>query len=99
MIILRITGNAFKLVFWAIIHAVHDPQIAESIRQELVPAIQGDAIDETYVNENCPVVNSFIDEMLRITVVGGLVREIATPTVIAGKMLLPGRKVIVRTHL
>jgi cytochrome P450 len=96
LIIISVVGNLYKLTFWLVAHLVHDQVLLEQIREEVSPAIQGDQVDETRLLEQCPKLESLIDETLRLTVTSSLARVIMEPTVVGGKMLQPGNKIMVR---
>jgi cytochrome P450 len=87
--IISIVGNLYKLAFWLVSHLAHDQALLEQIRQEV-------QVDETYLLEQCPKLDSLVDETLRLTVTSSLARVIIEPTVLGGKMLQPGNKIMVR---
>jgi cytochrome P450 len=87
------------LAFWLVSHLVHDQVLLEQIREEVRPAVQEELVDETYLLEQCPKLDSLVDETLRLTVTSSLARVIIEPTVIGGKMLQPGNKIMVRLKI
>jgi cytochrome P450 len=89
-------GNLYKLTFWLVSHLAHNPALLDQIRQEVLPAVQGKQVDETYLLEQCPKLDSLVSETLRLTVTSSLARVILEPTVVGGKMLKPGNKIMVR---
>jgi cytochrome P450 len=89
-------GNLYKLAFWIVSHLAHDPALLDQIRQEVLPAVQGKQVDETYLLEQCPKLESLVSETLRLTVTSSLARVVLEPTVVGGKMLKPGNKIMVR---
>ena len=89
-------GNLYKLTFWLVSHLAHSPALLEQIREEVLPAVQGKQVDETYLLEQCPKLDSLVSETLRLTVTSSLARVILEPTVVGGKMLKPGNKIMVR---
>jgi cytochrome P450 len=94
-----VVGNLYKLAFWLVSHLAHDEGLLEQIRKEVRPAVQGNQVDETYLLEQCPKLDSLVDETLRITVTSSLARVIVEPTVLGGKMLQPGNKIMVRQSI
>ncbi|KAF2652997.1 cytochrome P450, partial [Lophiostoma macrostomum CBS 122681] len=57
---------------------------------------QRDQVDEAYLLEQCPKLDSLVSETLRLTVTNSLGRVIMEPTVVGGKVLEPGNKIMVR---
>lgn len=88
-------GNVYKLAFWAAAYLVHNPDLLQSIRAEVLPAAFGTRVDERYVSEKCPKLDSFINEILRLYATSGLIREVVAPTVVGGKILKPDSLVLV----
>lgn len=91
----RILGNIHKVAFWTLAYLAYDPALLNSIRAEGNLAVKDGQLDEQYLTENCPLLDSFIDETLRLTVASALVRDIIEPTHIGGKTLQPGSKILV----
>lgn len=91
----RIMGNVYKLAFWAMAYMVFDKALLQQIRDEVTPAVHGDSVDETHLLENCPKLSSLLDETLRLIVNSSLARVIIEPTVVGGKLLQPGNKIMV----
>lgn len=89
-------GNLYKLSFWLVSHLARNPALLEQIREEVLPAVQGKQVDETYLLEQCPKLDSLVSETLRLTVTSSLARVILEPTVVGGKILKPGNKIMVR---
>ncbi|KAF2874575.1 cytochrome P450 [Massariosphaeria phaeospora] len=90
-----ITGNLYKVAFWAVSFMAHDQSLLESIRTEILPVVRGEKIDESYLYEKCPELKSLIVEVMRVTIASGLVRDVIAPTVVGGKTLMPGSRVLV----
>jgi len=74
----------------------YDANLLQSIRTEVIPAVCGDTLDENYLAEHCPKLNSLMNEVMRTTIASGMMRDITAPTVIGGKTLKPGHKLLVR---
>jgi cytochrome P450 len=85
----------YKFTFWLVSHLVHHPALLENVREEVLPAVQGEQVDEKYLAEQCPKLNALVSETLRLTVTSSLARVILEPTVVGGKMLKPGNKIMV----
>jgi cytochrome P450 len=94
-VVTRIVGNAYKLGFWLLSHLAHNPNLLETIRQEVLPAVSGDAVHEEYLLERCPKLDSLAKETLRLTVISSLGRGVTEDTVVGGKLLRKGNKVMV----
>lgn len=91
----RINGNAYKLCFWILSYAIHDPKLLNTIRKELSAAFRGKDINLDYLFEHCPYLDAVYNEVLRITASSSSVRTVVTPVDINGKTLSPGRLVLV----
>lgn len=94
--IASIVGNLYKLTFWLVSHLAQDSSLLDQIRAEVLPAVQEEQVDETYLLEKCPKLSSIISETLRLTVTSSLARVILEPTAVGGKLLSPGNKIMVR---
>ncbi|PWI72855.1 hypothetical protein PCL_09870 [Purpureocillium lilacinum] len=90
-----VLGNIYKVAFWAIAHMAYDPSLLDAIRAEVTPAVKDGQVDEAYLAENCPLLESLLSEVLRLTVATALVRDVVAPTHIRGKTLQPGSKILV----
>ncbi|KAF2818683.1 cytochrome P450 [Ophiobolus disseminans] len=90
-----VLGNVYKVAFWAIAYIAYDPQLLAEIRVEVLAAFKDGKVDEIYLAEHCPKLDSFISEVLRLTVASALAREIVAPTAIGDKVLQPGSKLLI----
>ncbi|KAK8047542.1 hypothetical protein PG996_015606 [Apiospora saccharicola] len=94
-----IQGNIYKVAFWTLAHLVHNPSVLEQVQAEVSHGIKGDGqLDEIYLAEKCPLLDSLLSEVLRLTIASALIRDIVAPTHIGGKILQPGNKVLVPYH-
>ena len=84
------------MTFWLVAHLVRNQALLEQVRKEVLPAVKGQTVDETFLLEECPKLDSLVTEILRLTVTSSLARVILEPTVVGGKMLEPGKKIMVR---
>jgi cytochrome P450 len=91
-------GNLYKFTFWLVSHLVHNAVLLEQVREEVLPAVRGEEVDEKYLIEKCPKLNALVSETLRLTVTSSLARVIVEPTMVGGKMLKPGNKIMVCLH-
>ncbi|KAF3034468.1 hypothetical protein E8E12_000782 [Didymella heteroderae] len=87
-------GNTYKLAFWLLVHLIHSPALLSQIRDEVLPAVKQDSVDETHLAERCPALDSLSQEILRLTVATSLARVVMSPCAIGGKALVPGRKIM-----
>ncbi|KAJ2997402.1 hypothetical protein NUW58_g666 [Xylaria curta] len=90
-----VLGNIYKVAFWALAYLAYDPSLLETIRAETEPAVDDGKVDELYLAEKCPLLESLVSEVLRLTVATALVRDIVAPTNVGGKTLQPGNKVLI----
>ncbi|OJJ32645.1 hypothetical protein ASPWEDRAFT_29803 [Aspergillus wentii DTO 134E9] len=88
-------ANVYKVAFWIVAHLVRDPALLESIRSEILPSVNGKNVDEEYLADKCPKLDSLWSEVLRMTLGSALVRDIVSPTIVAGKTLHEGNKLMV----
>ncbi|KAF2968911.1 hypothetical protein GQX73_g4658 [Xylaria multiplex] len=90
-----ILGNIYKVAFWALAYLSYDSSLLEVIQDETKAAVKNGQIDESYLAEKCPLLESLISEVLRLIVATALVRDIVAPTHVGGKTLQPGNKVLI----
>jgi cytochrome P450 len=74
---------------------MHDSSLLQQVRDEVSPAVKGENVDETYLIEHCPKLESLINEVLRLMVTSSLARVVMEPTIVGGKLLQPGSKLMV----
>ena len=85
----------YRVAFWLVAYVAHDAELLTTIREEIRPAISTDGVDTQYLMDKCPWLEATFNELLRVVSEGTLAREIVSPTVIGGKTLAKGHKVIV----
>jgi cytochrome P450 len=90
-----VVGNVYKFAFWITAHLAQDSDLQKKIRQEVLPAVKDGVVNEKYLLENCPTLDSLSLEILRLTVISPHARVLVKPTVLGGKMLKPGNKIMV----
>lgn len=86
----------YKSAFWLIAHLVHNPTDLEIVRAEVLPAIQDDQIDHHHLTKNCPILDSLMSEVLRITTSTPIVRDVMEDVCIGGTTFRKGNKILVR---
>ncbi|KAF7889119.1 hypothetical protein EAF00_009419 [Botryotinia globosa] len=91
----REIAGIHMLHLWAITANV--PELLAQIRAETAPAIgtDGETVDLKYLAEDCPRLEAFFNEVLRIKSAGALAREVITPTLFSGKILAKGTKLMI----
>jgi cytochrome P450 len=87
----------YKLSFWLVAHILSDSDLLSSIILEIEPAInrQTQAVDHTYLTENCPMLESLYSEVLRLIVTSPMTRQVSSTSTVGGKTLKEGSKVLV----
>lgn len=88
----------YKLCFWLVAHLLSNQALLRAITLEIQPAIdpQTQAVDHTYLTENCPMLDSLYSEVLRLTVSSPMARIVSSTSTIGGKTLKEGNQVLVR---
>ena len=81
--------------FWTLARVVHDKDLMCNVRDETVMAFRNEILDVPYLTERCPVLNSIWLESLRLSAGLSSVRHITDDTVIGGKVLRRGDKVLI----
>lgn len=86
-----------KAVFWLICHLLYQPSLIDAIRAETRPAFEPDGTltDLTHVYQHCPRLEAAWLETMRMFGVSASVRAVTAKTVIGGRTLRPGRRVII----
>ncbi|KAK8124368.1 cytochrome P450 oxidoreductase [Apiospora kogelbergensis] len=97
-----INTNTRKTVFWVIAYLLHNPTLVEAYRRETAPAFRGhDLVDPHYIQDAtmCPQVDAIWHETLRLSGWSASVRLVTQDTVIGGKRLRAGNRVMVPHRL
>ena len=104
---LRINSNVQMTAFWMMAHLLNQPAVAAAVREEIAPAMEttqflggmsGATLADVTVNrlvENCPLLNSTFNEVVRVSSTGCTVREAKKPTSVGGKTIPVGAKVLI----
>ncbi|KAF2205688.1 cytochrome P450 [Delitschia confertaspora ATCC 74209] len=95
-------GNIYKISFWLLSHLLLSPDSASlisTIRNETAPALSptnSHQINaERLTPEQCPTLHALFNEVLRLTVTSSLGRVATTDTVVGGKTVRKGTKVLI----
>jgi hypothetical protein len=96
-----ITGNIYKVAFWVVAYLIHNPILLKEIKAELAPAISaaGELVDAQHLNDKCPQLDAVYNEVLRLVLASALMRDVVAPTVVGGKVLRTGMKLMVSLRL
>lgn len=76
-------------------YLIRDPQLLEEIRREIAPAFAGDVLNIKYLKDSCPILDAVWNETLRHSAYSASVRHIAEDTIIGGKTLRKGNRLMV----
>ncbi|CAG9990137.1 unnamed protein product, partial [Clonostachys byssicola] len=87
-----ILGNVYKAAFWTIAHIVYDETLPRLIRAELLPVYREGRV-VTACLDHCPLLESLINEVLRLTVTTALLRDVTSPTTLRDVTIPSGSKV------
>jgi cholesterol 7alpha-monooxygenase len=90
-------ANAYKLVFWIMSYLLFRPELTEELRREIAPTFRnGNAStpDIDFLLNSCPLLVSTCEEVLRLTIWSIGTRTVQVDTIIGGKKLLQGRKLL-----
>lgn len=91
----RINGNAYKVCFWILAYLLYDPELLSIIRTEVVPVVNKGTTDLESRLECCPRLEAVFNEVVRLTSSSSSVRNVTSTTVIGGKILHKGTKVLI----
>lgn len=97
-----INTNTRKTAFWLLTYLLHNPPLMEAFRRETAPAFSGtDLIDPFFFQDadKCPQVDHIWNETLRTAGWSASVRLITQDTVIGGKRMRRGNRVMVPHRL
>lgn len=89
-----INTNAYRQCFWCLAYLLHEPELLEAVKAEIRPGYKSDTLDMSYLLQNCPLLASFYEEMLRVNNDPIGIRLVTQEATIGGKTLKPGRKLL-----
>ncbi|KAI1330301.1 cytochrome P450 [Xylariaceae sp. FL0255] len=91
-----INTNSRKAAYWLLAHLLQHPSLLDVVRQETAPMFSADgSVDITYLHKSVPRLDAMWAEMLRLSAFAASVRIITADTVIGGKTLRKGNRLIV----
>ncbi|KID94729.1 Cytochrome P450, partial [Metarhizium majus ARSEF 297] len=99
---LAINTNTRKTAFWVLTYLLHNPELLAAYRRETAPAFCGpDLADPSVIQDaaQCPEVDAVWHETLRMTGWSASVRFVTRDTVIGGKRMRKGSRILVPHRL
>ncbi|KAL8992989.1 MAG: hypothetical protein Q9169_006679 [Polycauliona sp. 2 TL-2023] len=90
-----INTNTRKAAFWMLAYLLKHPQLLEQIRNETTPAFEADTPNVDYLKDSCPLLDGVWNETLRHSAYSASVRHIQEDTVIGGKTLRKGNRLMI----
>ncbi|OCL05804.1 cytochrome P450 [Glonium stellatum] len=90
-----INGNTYKLCFWVLCHIITKPELLTSIKAEISQQSMGSEPNIEHLTQSCPILNSVLQEVLRLYTSSASMRFISEDTIIGGKLLRKGRKIMI----
>ena len=91
----RINTNVSKVCFWALAFIVHDQELLKKIRDEIAPAFTSESADLHHITHSCHLLNAVWLETLRLASISSSIRYITEDTMIGGKALRKGHRVMI----
>lgn len=88
-------ANASKICFWLLAHIICNPTLLVSIRKEVAPAFSVQELNTQHLIEKCPILDSSLNEILRLTSGGSSARTVESKTVVGNHTLFPNAKIII----
>jgi len=77
-----------------IVYIFFNPALIGTIRQETSIAVSREAVDIDHITQRCPMLRSIAEEILRLTAYSASTRYISSDTIIGGKTLRKGNRIM-----
>jgi cytochrome P450 len=95
-----INTNTRKAAFWMLSFVMQRPELVAAIRAETRPAfgasdLSSQLVDLDWLNTHCPLVDAIWNETMRLAGRAASLRLLTSDTVIGGKTLRAGRRLII----
>ncbi|KAI9694925.1 MAG: hypothetical protein M1822_000542 [Bathelium mastoideum] len=91
-----INTNISKVGFWIISHILFRPELVQWIRDETKLAFgETGKVNSEYIYHSCPKLNSLWLEALRVSAASTTIRTITRDTIVGGKLLKKGKKLLI----
>ncbi|KAL7938509.1 cytochrome P450 [Trichoderma chlorosporum] len=85
-----------KVAFWLVSYILHTPSLIQAIRDETKAAFNEDGkVNLEYLHNQCPQLNAVWNETIRMSSYAASVRFITEDTVIGGKILRKGNRLMI----
>ena len=81
-------------MFWTLSHVLYDAELRDNILTEIAPAFSKDGLDVDYIYERSPILRATWNEVLRTASYSSSVRLVMEDTVIGGKTLRKGNRIM-----
>ncbi|KAI1479305.1 putative cytochrome p450 [Daldinia eschscholtzii] len=91
-----ISTNTRKIAFWMLSNLLHTPSLLDVVRAETAPAFEGnELVNLAHLWEHCPQLDNIWHETLRLCSNAASVRRIDRDTVIGGKLMREGNRIMI----
>ncbi|KAI1841566.1 hypothetical protein JX265_004704 [Neoarthrinium moseri] len=91
-----INTNSRKAAFWLLAYIIQTPSLVSIVREETAPAFKPNGnVDFEYLHASVPQLDAMWTEMLRLSAFAASVRYITADTIIGGKTLRRGNRLMV----
>ncbi|KAL8977952.1 MAG: hypothetical protein Q9205_006351 [Flavoplaca limonia] len=90
-----INTNTRKASFWMLAYLTQNPRLLEHIRHETEPAFDNGVLSVDYLKNSCPLLDAIWNETLRHSAYSASVRHITEDTIIGGKTLRKGNRLMI----
>ncbi|KAI0003884.1 putative cytochrome p450 [Xylariaceae sp. FL0662B] len=95
-----INTNTRKTAFWTLTYLLRNPSYIEPLRKETATAFDGDTlVDLNHLHTKCPMLDAVWFETLRLASNAASVRRVTEDTVIGGKVLRKGSRIMIPYRL
>ena len=84
------------MTFWIFAHLLYDRQLLELVRAEVTSGVTDGVLKMEYLTEQCPWLEAVYLEVMRLTAGSSSMRDVTEDTVIGGKTLRKGNKVMIQ---
>ncbi|KAF2501547.1 cytochrome P450 [Lophium mytilinum] len=90
-------ANSFKIAFWMLAHIMHSEKLKAAVITEISAALpsQNADLDINYLLNQCPLLDSIWNDILRLTASSSTYRHVVSDTTIRGKTFRAGRKLLI----
>lgn len=95
-----VSTNTRKAAFWLLYHLLSNPSLIPLIREECAPAFsKGALVNIDHLHNNCPTLEHAWLETLRLSSNSASARVLTRDTVIGGRLMRKGNKILVPYRL